>query len=148
MGLFEREINEIRQKIKEVEGWTHLPKEDRLKLQLQMYGITTKKGTLIIQGLALGHKIGKSFDAKMKSTGMYPDTLIHDITPEEAANERVACEDQNKIISRAECKERLSSAEHFEQCQQCPNSAITRRLLVQTLDGRTLPMTGERSCGK
>lgn len=138
MGLYEREIQELRQKCKEIDTWLDLPKEERLKLQMQIYSHTTKKGSLILQGIAIAEKSGRELRNRILNTGLLGDAMVVDVPPNEIANEKIFCEDQNKVVTRAECKERLSSAEHFDQCRECGNCRITRRLLVQTLEGRNV----------
>lgn len=136
MGLYERELKELREKCKDVELWDHIPKEERLKLQLQIYSQTTKKGNLILSALAMTAKQGKRFRQDVLKTGLIGDSMVIDVSLEEAACEKVFCEDQNKDITRQECKERACDSKYFDQCQQCDTNKSTRRLLVQNLDGK------------
>jgi hypothetical protein len=138
MGFYEREMEELRQKCKEVDSWVHLPKEERLKLQLQIYAHTSKKGNLILSAFAIAAKHGKKVRQDLMRTGLLGDSMIVDMSPEEAAAEKVLCPNMNKDITREECKDRSGNSMHFEECQECEINASTRRLLVQTLEGKSV----------
>ena len=88
-------------------------------------GIRTKLDTL-----CQGAKYGKKMQRQLFNFGLLGESLVIDIPVEQVEAQRLYCEDQNKEITRLKCKERLCSSEHFEQCKQCDECKITRRLLV------------------
>jgi hypothetical protein len=88
-------------------------------------GIRTKLDSLI-----MGVKYGKKMQKQLFRVGLMGDSIVIDIPIEQVEQQKLYCEDQNKEITRLKCKERVCSGEFFEQCKQCEESQITRRLLV------------------
>jgi hypothetical protein len=98
----------------------------------------------IYQWAQLDYKITMQIETSPKSLkkalikrGLIGDGMLIDISPEESAKETLYCEHQNKVISREQCKERTCDPRFHESCEGCDSEKTTRRLLVQTLEGKT-----------
>jgi hypothetical protein len=110
---------------------------EELSAAMGAYSQVEKRIGHMLKGFALASQAKKSYGLLVMQTGLIGDDLIVDVEPKQAASERVVCDDQNKVITREECKNRSGDPMHMDQCQECETNKSTRRLIVQTLEGKT-----------
>ena len=66
---------------------------------------------------------------RMVKQGLIGNGQIIDMSPEEIEEEKIHCEDQGKIITRAECCSRSGNKDHFDDCKDCDYFNVNRKLV-------------------
>lgn len=133
MGLIEQEIKELRQMNTMLMAGKIKPEE--VNAHIAIYGQTEKRAKMILQACALEAKHGKKAYKRLTGTQLIGDGSVIDIDTE-ITKETVMCPDQEKTITRLECKQFSQTTGNLTNCECCPNFKTTRRLLASLKDGQ------------
>lgn len=126
MGLLEQEIKELRQmNTKLMAGEIKL---DEVYARIAVYSQTEKRAKMILQAYTMGAKYGKNQINNLTKTQLIGDETVIDLNTE-IEKELIACPDQDRTITRLECRRFSETTGNLTKCQSCPNFRTTRRLL-------------------
>ena len=128
MGLLEQEIKELRQMNAQLMAGKITPAE--VNARVGIYSQTEKRIKHFLSAYSLAAKHGKGHIAKLANTQLIGDGSVIDLDTE-IENESIKCPDQDKVISRLQCKDYSERTGHLATCQSCPNFEATRKLMAQ-----------------
>ena len=127
MGLLETEIKELREINRRITEKT-IDREE-LIAHIAIYSKIENREKMIIQTHALGMKFGKPALNRLIKTQLIGDGSVVVLSNDDLENETIDCPDQNKLISRANCKQFSETTGNLGTCQTCPYFLATRKLL-------------------
>ena len=89
------------------------------------------KGVNQVLAAATGEcKHGKKFKNYIEDKQLITNGAVIDVQFY-VSTETVSCPDQDKVISRLQCKDYSERTGHLSTCQSCPNFEATRKLMAQ-----------------
>ena len=130
MGLIEQEIYEIRQLNQRLAAGDLKPAQ--VNAHVALYSQVEKRAKLMFQIAALGAKFGEKSIQKLQDSQLINNNSVIDISVDSVLD-KIECPDQNKIITRGECKKYSEATGHLGTCQSCRNFKTTRKLLKQSI---------------
>lgn len=128
MGLIETQIKEIRTAMRlRMDGSL---KEDDYKDYIAGAKQVNELVKAMVGVTALKAKYGKTSVKELYDCNLMGNRSVIDISTD-AKTDSIECPDQEKIITRLECKRYSESTGNLSTCETCQNFALTRRLLSE-----------------
>jgi len=128
MGLWENEIKELMKVRKRLRNGT--VSQDEIELEIKLCVEAGKHIDRAFKLQVLKETFKKSPINDLIKQGIIGDNQLIDLSPEEIGEEKVLCPLSRGAMSREQCLEFSGMTENLEDCKNCDNFAINRRLLV------------------
>lgn len=127
MGLYEREIQELREMNRQI--ITKQISGDEVRQRVAVYSQIEKRAKMVYHASLVESQYGAKAKRALLATNLVGNGIAIAVESE-GASERIVCPERAGVIPRSDCLDYSGDPDNFHKCESCQQFATTRRALL------------------